>query len=88
MKQAGARRIEITMYPQAYLSPTPRPAKGSRQAAVCRTTSREFHPNCRSDRAAPIVWSCGWAGVPLSFRLSSPCRWQTGTCRGYSRSAR
>ena len=43
------------MRPQAYLSPTPRPAKGSRQAAVCRTTSREFHPNCRSDRAAPIV---------------------------------
>ncbi len=49
------------MYPQAHLSPTPRPAKGSRQAAVCRTTSREFHPNCRSDRAAPIVCKL-WLG--------------------------
>ena len=40
---------------RAYLSPTPRPAVGSRQAVMCHTTSREFHPNCRSDRAAPIV---------------------------------
>ena len=45
----------MTMYPQAHLSLTPRPAKGSRQAVMCRTTSREFHPNCRSDRAAPIA---------------------------------
>jgi len=34
------------------LSSTPRNAAGSRQTVSSELTPREFHPNCRSDRAA------------------------------------
>ena len=34
----------------------PKPGKSSSGGLL--TTSREFHPNCRSDRAAPIACSC------------------------------
>lgn len=53
------------------MSPTPRNAMGSRQMVSSELTPREFHPNCRSDRAALIacdVFSrsdCDWTGVPL-----------------------
>ena len=39
------------------MSSTPRNATGSRQTVSSELTPREFHPNCRSDRAALIV--CG-----------------------------
>ena len=37
------------------LSSTPRNAMGSRQTVSSELTPREFHPNCRSDRAALIA---------------------------------
>ena len=55
------------------------------KAADCWSTSRESHPNCRSDRAA----QCSDAfktGVALSFRLSWPCRGQPYTHSRFSRS--
>ena len=58
---------------------------GNHQAADCRSAPREFHPTCRSDRAA----QCSDAfktGVPLSFRLSWPCRGQPYTHSRFSRS--
>ena len=58
------------------------------QVAVCYTASREFHPNCCSDRVAPIAWDCGWTGVPLSFRLSLPYWGQPNIHKEGSRSAR
>ncbi len=39
------------------MSSTPRNAMGSRQTVSSELTPREFHPNCRSDRAALIA--CG-----------------------------
>ena len=54
------------------MSSTPRNAMGSRQMVSSELTPREFHPNCRSDRAALIpatVFSrsgCDWTGVSLS----------------------
>ncbi len=39
------------------MSSTPRNATGSRQTVSSELTPREFHPNCRSDRAALIA--CG-----------------------------
>ena len=37
------------------MSSTPRNAMGSRQMVSSELTPREFHPNCRSDRAALIA---------------------------------
>ena len=37
------------------MSSTPRNAMGSRQTVSSELTPREFHPNCRSDRAALIA---------------------------------
>lgn len=37
------------------MSSTPRNAAGSRQTVSSELTPREFHPNCRSDRAALIA---------------------------------
>ena len=37
------------------MSSTPRNAMGSRQRVSSELTPREFHPNCRSDRAALIA---------------------------------
>lgn len=54
------------------MSSTPRNAMGSRQTVSSELAPREFHPNCRSDRAALIacdVFSrsdCDWTGVSLS----------------------
>ena len=45
---------------------------GSRQTVSSELTPREFHPNCRSDRAALIACDglsrsdCDWTGVSLS----------------------
>ena len=39
------------------MSSTPRNATGSRQTVSSELTPREFHPNCRSDRAALIACS-------------------------------
>ena len=64
-----------------HLSATPR-VHGKSSSGGLLTTSREFHPNCRSDRAAPIACGCGWTGVPLSFRWSLPCREQLGIHSG------
>ena len=38
--------------------PVCRPKPGKSSSGGLLTTSREFHPNCRSDRAAPIACSC------------------------------
>ena len=38
------------------MSSTPRNAAGSRQTVSSELTPREFHPNCRSDRAALIAF--------------------------------
>ena len=54
------------------MSSTPRNAMGSRQTVSSELTPREFHPNCRSDRAALIACDgfsrsgCDWTGVSLS----------------------
>lgn len=58
------------------MSSTPRNAdafktQGSRQTVSSELTPREFHPICRSDRAALIACSskaegCDWTGVSLS----------------------
>ena len=55
------------------MSSTPRNAMGSRQMVSSELTPREFHPNCRSDRAALIACDvffsrsgCDWTGVSLS----------------------
>ena len=54
------------------MSSTPRNAMGSRQMVSSELTPREFHPNCRSDRAALIACDVfsrsgrDWTGVSLS----------------------
>ena len=63
------------------------PCAGKSLSGGLLTASREFHPNCRSDRAAQYR-DAFKTGVPLSFRLSWPCRVQPGICGGDSRSLR
>ena len=60
------------------------PCAGKSSSGGLLTASREFHPSCRSDRAAQCCDEFK-AGVPLSFRLSSPCRVQPSTGGGGSR---
>ena len=56
------------------MSSTPRNAMGSRQTVSSELTPREFHPNCRSDRAALIACNVVGAdsaivGLPQAARL-------------------
>ncbi len=56
------------------MSSTPRNAKGNRQTVSSELTPREFHPNCRSDRAALIACNVVGAdsaivGLPQAARL-------------------
>ena len=59
-----------------------------RQLADCLTgvspqlSFGQSRPHC----VIPLARGCGWTGVPLSFRLSSPCRGQPVTCSRLSRS--
>ena len=61
---------------RAYLSPTLRPAKGSRQAAVCRTASREFHPNCQSHPHCLRLWLGGSTIVIMTVIAAQRANWR------------